>query len=51
MKKIAIVGGIAMMSFGAGNIIWHKQKPKLGTKELAIASGEFFLTVGFSYRF
>jgi len=51
MKKIAIVGGIAMMSFGAGNMIWHKQKPKLGPNELAIATGTLFLTVGFTYRF
>ena len=50
-KKIAIVGGIAMMSFGAGNMIWHKHKPKLGPNELAIASGAFFLTVGFTYKF
>jgi len=39
------------MSFGAGNMIWHKQKPKLGPNELAIATGTLFLTVGFTYRF
>jgi len=50
-KKIAIVGGIAMMSFGAGNMIWHKQKPKLGPNELAIASGALVLSFGITIKF
>jgi uncharacterized membrane protein YhfC len=50
-KKIAIVGGIAMMSFGAGNMIWHKHKPKLGPNELAIATGAVVFSFGITIRF
>ena len=50
-KKIAIVGGIAMMSFGAGNMIWHKHKPKLGPNELAIATGAVVFAFGITIRF
>ena len=26
MKKIAIIGGISMMTMSGANMIWHKQK-------------------------
>ncbi len=50
-KKIAIIGGIAMMSFGAGNMIMHKHKPKIGPNELAIATGAIVLSFGITIRF
>jgi len=39
------------MSFAAGNMLWHKQKPKLGPNELAIASGVVVLSFGISIKF
>ncbi len=51
MKKIAIIGGVAMMSFGAGNMLWHKQKLKLGPNELAVATGAIVLSFGISIKF
>ena len=51
MKKLAIIGGVAMMSFGAGNVLWHKQKLKLGPNELSVATGAIVLSFGISIKF
>jgi len=51
MKKLAIIGGVTMMSFGAGNMLWHKQKLKLGPNELAVATGAIVLSFGISIKF
>ena len=29
MKRLAIIGGIGMMTFAGTNMIWHKQNAKL----------------------
>ena len=50
-KKLAIIGGISLMSFGAGNMLWHSQKPKLGPNELAVATGAVVLSFGISIKF
>ena len=50
-QKLAIIGGISLMSFGAGNMLWHKQKLKLGPNELAVASGALVLSFGISIKF
>jgi|TARA_B100000767_G_scaffold87722_1_gene84278 hypothetical protein len=55
MKKIAIIGGLSMMTMGGGYMIHHKQSitPKfnLNPNTLAIASGGMFLALGLTYRF
>ena len=55
MKKLAIIGGLSLMTVGTTSMIWHKQKPfemkTLGHNELAVGVGGFFLCVGFTYRF
>jgi len=51
MKKLAIIGGISMMTFSGTNMIWHKQKINFNANTLAIASGGFFIGLGITYRF
>ena len=51
MKRLAIIGGIGMMTMAGTNMIWHKQKPKFGPNELAIAVGAVTLSVGVTIRF
>ena len=51
MKKLAIIGGLSMMTMGGGYMIHHKQKINLNPNTFAIASGGFFVTMGLTYRF
>ena len=51
MKKLMIIGGIGMITMAGTNMIWHKQKPKFGPNELAIAVGAVTLSVGITIRF
>ena len=51
MKKLMIIGGIGMITMAGTNMVWHKQKPKLGPNELAIAIGTVTLSVGITIRF
>ena len=55
MKKLAIIGGLSIMTMGGGYMIHHKQSitPKfnLNPNALAIASGGFFVALGLTYRF
>tara|TARA_B110000091_G_C13467443_1_gene330688 strand:+ start:228 stop:383 length:156 start_codon:yes stop_codon:yes gene_type:complete len=51
MKKLAIIGGISLVSFATTNMILHKQKINLNPNTLAIASGGFFIALGITYRF
>ena len=46
MRKLAIIGGISLASFAAGNMILHKQKINLNPNTLAIASGGFIIAFG-----
>ena len=41
MRKLAIIGGISLASFAAGNMIIHKQKINLNPNTLAAATGGF----------
>jgi len=50
-KKLAIIGGISLMSFGAGKMLWHNHKLKLGPNELAVATGAVVLSFGISIKF
>jgi len=51
MRKLAIIGGISLASFAAGNMIVHKQKINLNPNTLAIAGGGFIVAFGVTYRF
>ena len=55
MKKIAIIGGISMMTMAGTNMLWHKQKlnqPNMfNPNTVAIATGGFFIGLGLTYRF
>jgi hypothetical protein len=46
MKRLAVIGGIGMMTFAGTNMILHKQK--LDT--LAIASGAFIVSIGITIK-
>ena len=50
MKKLAIIGGLSMMTVGGGYMIHHKQsitpKFEMNPNTLAIATGGFFVAVG-----
>ena len=53
MRKLAIIGGLSLMTAGTSYMVWHPHAPQfdLNPNTLAIASGGFFLTVGLTYRF
>ena len=51
MKKLAIICGLSLMTAGATNMVWHKQKLNLNPNTFAIATGGFFVAVGITYRF
>jgi|TARA_B100001063_G_C16320842_1_gene337451 hypothetical protein len=51
MKRLAIIGGISMMTISGTNMIWHKQKFNFNANTLAIASGGLFVGLGITYRF
>ena len=51
MRKLAIIGGISLASFSAGNMIVHKQKINLNPNTLAIAGGGFIVAFSITYRF
>ena len=45
MKRLAVIGGIGMMTFAGTNMIWHKHKLDFNSNTLAIASGAFIVSV------
>jgi hypothetical protein len=51
MRKLAIIGGISLVSFATTNMVLHKQKINLNPNTLAVASGGFFIALGITYRF
>tara|TARA_A200000113_G_scaffold4010_1_gene4307 strand:+ start:484 stop:639 length:156 start_codon:yes stop_codon:yes gene_type:complete len=51
MKKLAIIGGLSLMTAGTTNMLWHKQQFNLNPNTIAIATGGFFVAVGISYKF
>ena len=50
MKRIAIIGGIGMMTIAGTNMIWHKQKPNFNPNTLAVASGAFIVSIGITFK-
>lgn len=51
MKKIAIIGGLSLMTAGTTYMVWHKQKLSFNPNTFAIATGGFFVAVGITYKF
>ena len=51
MKKLAIIGGLSLMTAGTTYMVWHKQKLTFNPNTLAIATGSFFVAVGITYKF
>jgi len=51
MKRLAIIGGLSLMTAGTTSMVWHKQKLSFNPNTLAIATGSFFVAVGITYRF
>ena len=51
MKKLAIIGGISLVSFATTNMVLHKQKINLNPNTLAIATGGFIFAFGITYKF
>ncbi len=50
MKRLAIIGGIGMMTMAGTNMVWHKQKPNFNANTLAIASGAFIVSIGITIK-
>jgi len=53
MRKLAIIGGLSLMTAGTSYMMWHPQAPQfdLYPNTLAIATGGFFVAVGITYKF
>jgi hypothetical protein len=50
MRKLAIIGGLSLMSTGTASMLWHKQKLDFNPNTIALATGGFFVVVGITYR-
>ena len=50
MRRLAIIGGISMMTFAGTNMILHKQKLDFNPNTLAIASGAFIVSIGITIK-
>ena len=51
MKKMAIIGGLSLMTAGTTSMVWNNQQLGMNPNSFAIASGSLFLAVGITYRF
>jgi|TARA_R110000796_G_scaffold215198_1_gene331195 hypothetical protein len=53
MKKLAIIGGLSLMTAGTTYMIRHPHAPQLdfNPNTLAIATGGFFVAIGITYKF
>ena len=50
MKRLAIIGGIGVMTMSGTNMIWHKEKVGFNPNTLAMASGAFFVSIGITIK-
>ena len=50
MRRLAIIGGLSLMTTGAASMVWHKQKLDFNPNTIAIATGGFFVAFGITYR-
>lgn len=53
MKRLALIGGLSLMTAGTSYMIWHPRAAQfnLNPNTLAVATGGFFVAVGISYKF
>jgi hypothetical protein len=49
MRRLAIIGGLSLMSTGTASMLWHKQKLDFNPNTIALATS-FFVVVGITYR-
>jgi len=50
MKRLALIGGIGVMTMAGGNMLLYKEKVGLNPNTLAIASGAFFVSIGITIK-
>jgi hypothetical protein len=50
MKRLAIIGGLSMMTASGANMIWNNQQLGMNPNTFALASGGFFVVVGITYK-
>jgi len=53
MKKLAIIGGLSLMTAGTSYMLWHPHAAQLdlNPNTLAIVTGGFFVAIGITYKF
>ena len=49
MKRLAIIGGIGMMTMAGTNMIWHKQKPNFNAKHTCDSKRRFYSVNRYNY--
>ena len=50
MKRLAIIGGIGMMTMSGANMMWHGQQFGNNANTFAIASGVFICSIGITLK-
>tara|TARA_R100000278_G_scaffold31097_1_gene28646 strand:+ start:2316 stop:2471 length:156 start_codon:yes stop_codon:yes gene_type:complete len=50
MKRLAIIGGLSLMTASGANMMWNNQQLGMNPNTFAFASGGFFVMVGITYR-
>ena len=50
MKRLALIGGIGMMTMSGANMMWHGQQFGNNANTVAIASGAFICSIGISFK-
>tara|TARA_R110002050_G_scaffold190715_1_gene325417 strand:+ start:298 stop:453 length:156 start_codon:yes stop_codon:yes gene_type:complete len=50
MKRLALIGGIGMMTMSGANMMWHGQSFGTNPNTLAIASGAFICSIGITLK-
>jgi len=50
MKRLAIIGGLSLMTASGANMMWNNQQLGMNPNTFALATGGFFVMVGITYR-
>jgi len=50
MKRLAIIGGLSMMTASGANMMWNNQQLGMNPNTYALATGGFFVMVGITYK-
>jgi hypothetical protein len=51
MKKMAIIGGLSLMTAGTTSMLWNSQQLGMNPNTFALSSGILFLAIGITYKF